>query len=95
MDQCTGEGQLLLHPSRELSRKPILEWFYLNVNVLDQMVIFLDGSSKNRGKKLQVLLNGEVLVQRKPSWHIANHGTDLAKIGNNIQSIEGGKTVIR
>ncbi len=85
MDQGTGQGQLLFHPSREFPGLPVFERFYLYINIPDQIVVFLDVCPKNGGIEIQVFLHGQILVKGKTTRHVANDFPYFFKILDNIE----------
>ena len=70
------------------------KWFNLLINILDQVVIFLDGCIKNSGKKIEVFFNSKILVQRKPARHISNNIADFFIVFYYIKSYNCCRTAV-
>ena len=63
MNQRTRERQLLLHTARESTCLAILEALYLRIDGFNRVVAFVNSSAEKGGKEVQVLLDGEILIE--------------------------------
>ena len=89
VNKCTTEGKFLLHASRKVASLAVAEPFDLPVDSLDAVITRLDGSPEERGKKLQILLHREVLVQGETPRHIANTLADFDHLLHHIKAVNG------
>src|SRR6188508_2870222 len=87
MYEGTTQRELLFHTSRQLSGTPVFKRFNLRINIFHDPVILLYGRFKNSGEEVNILLNGEILVQRKSSGHISYSFPDSFIILNRIEPI--------
>ena len=95
MDEGATEGKLLLHTARQFASLARLEFFYLLIDVLHQVVIFLNGGAEDSGKELQVLFYREVLVERELARHVTDALANLLVVSQHIQPIHRGRASIR
>src|SRR5208283_642037 len=86
MDQCTTQCQLLFHTSGKFPGRTFLERFNLYPDIVDKVLIFFDGSSKDGGKKFKVFINSKILIKRKPARHISNCFTDIPVFFYHVHS---------
>src|SRR5882724_4386835 len=85
MHQGAAEGELLFHPPGELAGAPRLERLDLLVDVPDEIIVLSHRRSEQGREEIQVLPDGEILVQGEASRHIAYATPDLAEIFQRVQ----------
>ena len=90
MDQCAGECQFLLHPTRERTRPTVLETFYLGIDGLDAVVTCFDGGVEERGEEVQVLLHCQVLIEGELSRHVTHTTAYLLHLLHHIETVHRG-----
>ena len=94
MHQSAAQSQFLLHTPRQRPRLTVLEPLYLRVYHLDSIISLIDGRTKQRGEELQVLLNGQILIEREPTRHIAHTAPHLPHLCHHVETIHHGRTPI-
>ena len=95
MHQRTRERQFLLHTPRESPCTTVLKALYLRIDGLDTIVAFLDGGAEERGKELQVFLDGQILIERELARHIAYTAADLAHLLHHVIAVYRCRTSCR
>src|ERR1700722_1503099 len=88
MNQRATQSQFLFHASRKFPCPAVLKWFYLYVDVLDQVVILFYACSKDRREEMQVLLDGQVLVKTELTGHIADAASDLGVVFYDVEAVD-------
>ena len=88
MNQGTTQSQFLLHASGKGSGLSGFKRLNLLVDILNEMIVFLNGCLKNRCKKGKVFLDRQILIQRKLAGHIPYPLTNLLEIFDRIESVD-------
>ena len=94
MHQRTRERQLLLHTSRQRPSLTVLKTFYLRIDSLNGVITLIHRRSKECGKKLQILLYRQILIQRESSRHISYALTDVCHLLHHIETVHRCRTFI-
>src|ERR1700722_11006400 len=95
MNQRATQSQLLFHASRKFPCPAVLKWFYLYVNVLDQVVVFFYAGAKDRREEVEVLLDGQVLVKTEFPGHVADAASDACVVFYDVEAIDGCCALVR
>src|SRR5271167_785482 len=95
MYQRATQSQLLFHASRKFPRPAVLKWFYLYVDVFDQVVVLFYACAKDRCEEVQVLLDGKVLVKAESTGHITYTASDFGIVFYNVEVVDGGGSLVR
>ena len=88
--QGTRECQFLLHAARERPCLAVLEALYLTVDGLDAVVTLGHGRPEECRKKLQVLLDRKVLIQREAAGHVSHLSAYLLHLPYHVLSLDRG-----
>src|SRR5690606_28015806 len=94
VNQCATKSQFLLHSARKLVGFPVFERFNLYVNVLDQIVVFLNSGIENTRKKLQIFFYSKVWIQRKFPGHISQYFSNFLKVFPHIPTFDDSRTAV-
>ena len=94
MDQRTRERQLLLHAAREGTCLAVAEALYLRIDGLDAVVALVDGGAEEGGKELQVLLDGQVLIERELARHVAHPAPNVLHLAQRVVAIDRGRSLV-
>ena len=84
MDKCTRKSQFLFHTTRQRTRLTIFERLYLRVNGFDSIVSGSDGGPKKIGKKLEILLYCQILIQRKLARHVTHTLANILILAHHV-----------
>src|SRR6187402_3570478 len=95
MDERATQGEFLLHTTGKFSGFPIFEWFDLGIDILDQVVVFVNCGLEDGCEKIKVFLDTQILVERKTSRHISNRVPDFLVVFHNVKAIDTCAALIR
>ena len=87
MHQSTRQGEFLFHTSREGTSLAIGKPLYLGIDGTDAVVALLNSSTEEGGKKLQVLTDGQVLIEGETTRHIPYPTTNLRHLPHNVIAV--------
>ena len=87
VDEGAAEREFLFHASGEFSRPSLAERFEKFVDALHEVVILPDGRPEYRGEEREILLDGEVLIEREASGHIADAFAKLLVVPHHVEPV--------
>ena len=86
MNKRTAEGQFLFHSTGQSAGFPVFKRFNLDINIFDEMIVFIDCCIENTGKEIQVFFHRQILIQREFSGHITQNPAYFFIILHHVES---------
>lgn len=94
MNQCARKRKFLLHSSRKFSGAALAERFDLLVNRSDKIVRFPGPNAEQGGEEIEILLDRQVRIKRKPAGHVAHARADRKIVVHDVEPIDRGRTAV-